>query len=39
VAMTHGAWQVDMEEHAAGADLDALPHALFNWRALGVGGT
>ncbi len=39
MAMTHGARQAAMEAHAAGADPDDLPHALFNGRALGVGGT
>jgi hypothetical protein len=33
VTMTHGARQAAVEAHAAGADLDYLPHALFNGRA------
>jgi hypothetical protein len=32
--MTHGALQAAVEAHAAGADPDDLPHALFNGRAL-----
>ncbi len=39
VAMTQGARQAAMEAHAAGVDPDDLPHAMFNGRALGVGGT
>jgi hypothetical protein len=34
VMMTYGKQQAAVEAHAAGADLDYLPHALFNGRAL-----